>query len=38
MNPSLDNSCNTKTRFSAPIQTGPWARPTSYTMGTGFIS
>jgi hypothetical protein len=22
-------------RFSAPVQTGPWANPASYTMGTG---
>jgi len=22
-------------RFSAPVQTGPWAHPASYTMGTG---
>jgi hypothetical protein len=22
-------------RFSAPVQTGPWAHPTSYTMDTG---
>ena len=22
-------------RFSAPVQTGPWAYPASYTMGTG---
>ena len=23
------------TRFSAPVQTGPWAHPASCTMGTG---
>jgi len=22
-------------KFSAPVQTGPWAHPTSFTMGTG---
>jgi hypothetical protein len=25
-------------RFSAPVQTGPGAYPTSYTMGTGSLS
>ena len=25
-------------RFSEPVQTGPWAHPTSYTVGTGFLS
>jgi len=25
-------------RFSAPVQTGPGAHPTSYTMGTGSLS
>jgi len=24
-------------RFSAPVQTGPWAHPASYTMGTGYF-
>jgi len=24
-------------RFSAPVQTGPWAYPASYTMGTRFL-
>jgi hypothetical protein len=25
-------------RFSAPVQTGPGAHPTSYTVGTGSVS
>jgi len=25
-----------RTRLSSPLQTGPWAHPASYTMGTGF--
>jgi hypothetical protein len=25
-------------RFSPPIQTGPEAHPTSFTVGTGFLS
>ena len=27
-----------RTRFSAAVQTGPWAHPASYTMGTGSLS
>ena len=31
--PGIESRC--AARFSAPVQTGPEAHPTSYTMGTG---
>jgi hypothetical protein len=34
----LEDRIPTEDIFSAPIQTGPEIHPTSYTMGTGFLS
>jgi hypothetical protein len=35
--PRIESHWGGGTKFSAPVETGPGAHPTSYTMGTGYF-